>query len=65
MIIKTKGKYRLLQDYSIRKARSIYRIPKGAIIEITQIDEKYHHAIGPTLGDWVNWDMPVDMVKEE
>ncbi len=65
MIIKTKGKYRLLQDYSVRKSISINQLPKGTIIEITQVDERYRHVIGPLLSDWVRWDMPVEMVKEE
>ena len=59
MIIKKTGKYKLLEDYTIRKSISIHRLPAGKIIEILRVDPGNKHIIGPELGDWVNWDMPV------
>jgi len=62
LIITEKGKYRLLKDFKTSTAISIATIQKGAIIEITQVDENHHKVIGNDLFDWVYWDMPVEKI---
>ena len=57
--VKEKGKYVLLQDYVMRTSNSVGTIPRGTILNITQIDEQYHKVIGDELSDWVHWDLPV------
>ena len=60
--LKKVGKYRLLQDFSVRTSFSTGTLPKGAEIKITQIDDVYHKVIGPELKDWRYWDMPVEPI---
>lgn len=57
--VKEKGEYVLLEDYVMRTGNRIGTIPKGTILNITQIDEQYHKVIGGELIDWVHWDLPV------
>ena len=59
MIIKKIGKYKLLKDYSVQSSFGIRHYSAGIEIEITQVDSKNRHVIGPELGNWVGWDMPV------
>ena len=59
MIIKKTGKYKLTKNWSNRSSRSILNLQKGATIEITQIDERGCKVIGPDIGDWASWDLPV------
>jgi len=60
MIIKETGKYRLLKDFTISTPNSIGTLPEGTIIDITQIDTRFHKVIGDQLSDWVYWEMPVE-----
>jgi len=60
MIIKELGKYRLTQDIKTGTSTSIATLPKGLILNITQIDSEYHKVIGPELWDWKYWDLPVE-----
>lgn len=64
MIIKEKGKYKLLEDIKVRNPRAIGGIAKGAVIEITQIDEGSHKVIGPQLMDWMYWELPVEKIPD-
>ena len=61
MIIKKPGKYKLLSDFDSRGGVSVLKLPKGTVIEITQIDEQGHRVIGPDLVDWTPWD--IDAVR--
>ena len=59
MIVNKKGKYELLEDFKNRGTISIGTIPKGTIIEITQIDSWHHNVHSPDFADWTHWDLPV------
>ena len=65
MIVNKAGKYRLLQDYKVHLAGAIYNFSTGTVITIKTIDQTNKKIIGPELGDWVGWDMPVEIVQEE
>ena len=60
MRIEKTGKYRLVRDYTMRTSNSVGTIPKGTVLNITQIDEQYHKVIGEGLSDWVYWNLPVE-----
>jgi len=64
MIITKPGKYRLNQDFSSMGAGSITHIPKGSIIEITQIDIEGRKVIGPELLDWEYYNIPCEPINE-
>ncbi len=64
MIVNKKGKYKLLSDYSIHQLMTIVNFKVGTILDITQIDKKNKHVLGPELNDWVGWDMPVEPVED-
>jgi len=57
--VREKGKYVLVRDYIMRTGNSAGTIPKGTILDITQVDEQYHKVIGKGLSDWVHWNLPV------
>jgi hypothetical protein len=63
MIINKKGRYRLLQDRTMRGPISIETYPAGFEFEVTQIDSEHHKVIGPDLPDWQYWDMPVEEIS--
>lgn len=63
MIITEKGHYRFLQDWSSRGPIGIAVFTAGTVLEITQIDKKNKHVIGPELLDWADWDLPVEKVE--
>ena len=65
MIVNKPGKYRLLRDYKVHLAGAVYNFSAGTIITIEAIDWTNKKVIGPELGDWVGWDMPVKMIREE
>lgn len=58
MLIKETGFYELTEDIKTRNVCSIATIEAGTIIEITQIDDRFHKVIGPDLMDWKFWDLP-------
>ena len=58
-IVKEEGKYVLTEDYVIRTSSTVGIIPKGTVLNITQIDEQYKKVIGDNLSDWCYWDLPV------
>ncbi len=62
MKITKTGFYKLIEDLSTRNATTIATIPKGTIIEITQID--HPKVIGPELYDWIWYDLPVIIWEE-
>ncbi len=62
MEITKTGFYKLIEDLSTRNTTTISTIPKGTIIEITQID--HHKVIGPELYDWIWYDLPVIIWEE-
>lgn len=62
MIINEIGKYRTTEEIKTRNACSIGTIPRGTVLNITQIDSTYHKVIGEPLMDWTYWDLPV--IKE-
>ena len=62
MIITKTGDYRLTEPWSSRGTSSIAQFKAGAIIKITQVDEKNRHVIGPDLQDWAHWDIPAEPV---
>jgi hypothetical protein len=57
--VKEKGKYILLEDYTMRGSIGVRTIPSGTVLNITQIDNQCHKVIGDELGDWVYWNLPV------
>jgi len=59
MIIREVGRYKLTEDIKTRDTYSISTLPKGTILNITQIDNQYHKVIGEPLRDWTYWDLPV------
>jgi len=63
MVINKVGRYRLLKDFSVRTPFSTGVLPKGEVINVTQIDDVYHKVIGPELKDWRHWDMPVESLE--
>lgn len=63
MRITEKGQYRLLEDIKTTTAASIGTIPKGTILDITQVDERCHRVIGRPLMDWTYWDLPVESIN--
>ncbi len=56
MEIKEPGKYRLYKEWG--------RNPPGTIIEITQIDDKWHKVTGPGFGGWEHWEIPAGPVEK-
>ena len=60
MIVKEKGRYRVLKDLTVRMSISVYFIEKNTVLNITQIDEKNEKVIGSNLPDWVAWELPVE-----
>ena len=59
------GKYRLTKDIVFRtNSISSAKMYRGSVITITQIDEQYHKVIGPELGDWHYWELPVEKIAE-
>lgn len=65
MIITKKGKYRLIKDYRWSVGCCVGGILRaGSIINITNIDDLYHHVFSPELGDWNPWDLPVEEIFE-
>ena len=65
MEVRKKGKYRFLKDWVNRGSLSIGTIPKGTIVEITQIDERVHKVISSDFADWMYWDLPVEPVVQD
>ena len=63
MIIDKKGKYRLLEDWQNRGSISTGTLPKGTILNISQIDEQHKRVISEELADWTRWDLPVELVN--
>lgn len=59
MIITKQGYYRLIEDYIVRSPKSVGVIPKGTMIEITQVDEIHHKVMSPQFKNWEYWDLPV------
>jgi len=64
VIVTEKGKYRLLKDIKTHTSYSVATIPKGTIIEITQIDKSHHKVIGNPLMGWVHWNLPVEPAEK-
>lgn len=62
MIIDKLGQYKLLSDYVVRSSYTIWTFPKNFILTITQIDNINRQVIGPELGDWVYWNLPVEKI---
>jgi hypothetical protein len=63
MRIMETGRYRLTEDVTIMpNSISITTLPKGTEIEITQVDVEFHKIIGPQLGDWQFWVLPVEKI---
>jgi hypothetical protein len=66
MIVNKVGMYKLLEQFSVRQSCAITQLSAGTIINITQIDKQGRKVIGrPEICDWVDWDMPVEPVKED
>lgn len=65
MIITTPGKYRLTQDWSSRNAASICHIPKGTIIEVTQIDHVYGKVMVKQFLDWEHNCIPCELFVQQ
>lgn len=63
MVIKEKGKYILLEDIGTRNAITTATIPKGTVINITQVDSWSHQVTGSPLLDWTPWDLPVVKIE--
>ena len=63
MIVKEKGFYRLLEAIKTSNKIAIGNLPKGTIIEVTQISEDYRQVIGSDLLDWTYWEMPVEKLE--
>ena len=58
------GKYRLLRDFIVRTTISVGTLPKGTILNITQIDHECHKVISNELKDWAHQCLPVERIKE-
>jgi len=56
------GKYLLNAAFSSRGTCGITHLPKGAVIEITQIDHSGCKVIGPELMDWESDEIPCDPI---
>lgn len=65
MIVKKPGRYKMTKKFYVRNTVSCGTIPKGTIIEITQIDNLARKIIGPELMDWTRWDMPVIEIEDK
>lgn len=65
MIVDKIGRYELEGRWSVRGGNWIEHHPAGEVIEITQIDRDGHKVTGPEIGDWVDWEIPAHLVKEE
>lgn len=63
MIVKEKGFYRLLEELKTSNSGAIGTLPKGTIIEVTQISEDYRQVISPDLLDWTYWELPVEKLE--
>lgn len=63
MVITEPGMYELVDNLLVRGTISTAVLKRGTIIEITQIDAAGHKVIGPALGDWHPWDLPVVPVR--
>ena len=63
MIVTEKGKYELTDNYWDRGTTCAGTIPKGTVIEITQIDIRNHKVISPAFSDWHYWDLPVRKIE--
>lgn len=59
MEVKKTGKYEFLEDYLNRGTNCVGTIPKGSVVEITQVDELTHKVISPDFYDWHFWELPV------
>ena len=57
MIIKQKGKYRLLEGLISRGSVSVTIFEKGSIINVTQIDNKNKNIYIEEVGDWHRQDI--------
>jgi hypothetical protein len=63
MIINKTGRYEFLQEVRLRTSSiSAATFPKGMQFTVTQIDDDGRQVIGPSLGDWQYWDLPVKPV---
>lgn len=65
MIICQPGYYRLLKAIVVRGPNSIHSIPQKTIMKITQINPRNRQIIGPSLPDWIYWDVPAEKIDIE
>jgi len=65
MIVTEIGNYRVLKDFTTRGSISVGTIPAGTVIRITSIDRQYRKVIGPSLFDWIHWELPVEPINGE
>jgi hypothetical protein len=65
MEVRKKGKYKLLKDITNRGQIKISTIPKGTILDITQIDVRSRKVISSIFYDWMGWDLPVEPVVQD
>ena len=63
MTIKEPGFYRLTEEIKVRNLTTIATLPKGTVIEITQVSKRWQQVIGPALLDWMHWNLPVEKVE--
>ena len=63
MTVMETGTYKLLKDFTFQpNSISIATLKKGTEITITQVDHDYHKVIGPEIGDWQCWVLPVEKI---
>jgi len=63
MIIDKIGKYKLLKDIKTGNSISTGTIPRGTILNITQVDKQGQKVIGAPLADWTRWELPVEFLE--
>lgn len=63
MIVDKKGKYVLTEDWQNRGTISTGTLPKGTILNITQVDKAHKKVISDELRDWTRWELPVEPVN--
>jgi len=65
MIVDSLGHYRLVKDVAVRNLVTRGALPAGTIIDVMQIDGRFHKVYARELLDWCHWDLPVERVDNE
>ena len=64
MIVNEVGTYITNQEYKGGNACSIWTIPKGTVIDVTQIDNTGNQFMSKAFGDWTYWEKNLTKIEQ-